>query len=147
MPSLEPSSNNYIIILLPDRPKERCHALPQPVQQHLPYIEARLPSFHTKSRELNIHLLRHKFEASLKPARRKPCGINTTSWKEYLVHRLNPISSNFPLFCLEFPPLSCCFGVFGVLGVGGWVITPSTLTINQSGIGVVLVFGVLGVGG
>ncbi|KAJ5406295.1 hypothetical protein N7465_007579 [Penicillium sp. CMV-2018d] len=58
---------------------------------------------------------------------------------------MNPISSNFPLFCLGFPPLSCCFGVFGVLGVGGWVITPSTLTINQSGIGVVLLLGVFGV--
>ena len=103
-----------------------------------PSIEARLPSFHIKSRELNIHLLRHKFEASLKPAWRKPCGINTTSWKEYLVHKSNPISSNFPFFCLEFPPLPCWVVVFGcfLASVGGH---HSIHLDHQSDIGVVFV--------
>jgi hypothetical protein len=53
-------------------------------------------AFNTKSRAQYPYLLQHKFEASLKPAGGKPCGINTTSWKEYLVHRLNPISFVFP---------------------------------------------------
>lgn len=103
-----------------------------------PSIEARLPSFHIKSRELNIHLLRHKFEASLKPAWRKPCGINTTSWKEYLVHKSNPISSNFPFFCLEFPPLPCWVVVFGcfLASVGGH---HSIHLHHQSDTGVVVV--------
>lgn len=54
-----------------------------------------------------VQFLRHKLEASLKPAGGKPHGTNTTSWKEYLVQ--DPIS--------RYPSLSFLSIVFEILVV------------------------------